>query len=89
MHIYTVFPFSLNYSTNAEYKNISGPVTLKVTLMTPIIVPANGGNLDIWKMLFDKILYVVDKIDVPLQLLQSALSPFSYISKTIDSFLSS
>jgi hypothetical protein len=89
MHKYTLFPFFLNYSTNSEYKNISWPVTSNVTLMTPIISPANGGNLDIWKMLFDNILCVVDKVDMSLQLLQSTLSSFLYMGKIIDSVLSS
>ena len=33
-----------------------------------------------------KIRYVVDKSDMPLQLLQSVSSPFLQIGKTIDSF---
>jgi len=34
----------------------------------------------------DKILYVVDKSDMPLQLLQSVSSAFLHIDKTIDPF---
>ena len=66
MHIHTAFPFFLNYSKNAEYRNNSWPVTSKVTLMTQIISPANGGNLDIRQRLFDKIFCVADKIAMPL-----------------------
>ena len=39
--------------------------------------------------MLDKILYVVGKSDMPLQLLQSVLSPFLWIGTIIDSFHSS
>ena len=61
----------------------SRPVVMKFAL-----IPKNssvcGVNLDSW--LLDKILYTVGKSDIPLQLLQSVLSPFLQIGKMIDSF---
>jgi len=36
----------------------------------------------------DKILYIVDKSDMPLQVLQSVLSPFLYTGTMIDSLYS-
>ena len=39
--------------------------------------------------MLDKILYLVDKSDVPVQLVQSVYSPFVQIGTSIDSFLSS
>jgi len=39
--------------------------------------------------MLDKLLYVVDKTDKPLLLLQSVLSPFLYIGTMINSFHSS
>jgi len=39
--------------------------------------------------MLDKILYVVGKSDMRLQLLQSVLSPFLYIDTMINSFQSS
>ena len=39
--------------------------------------------------MLDKILYVVGKSDMPLQLLQSVLSPFLWIGTFIDPFHSS
>ena len=43
-------------------------------LWSLIISPAYGINLD--NSMLDKILYVVAKIDMPLKLLQTVLSPF-------------
>jgi hypothetical protein len=54
---------------------------------SPIIFSAYGFNLD--SMILYKIMYAVDKSDLPLHLLQSVLSPFLYGGTMIDSFHSS
>ena len=54
---------------------------------SPIISSAYGVNLE--SRMLDKILYVVGKSDMRLQLLQSVLSPFLYIDTMINSFQSS
>jgi hypothetical protein len=62
MHRPIVLPFFLEYLTNAEYILSCRPVTSKPTL-TPIISSAYWVNLE--RMMFDRILYVVDKSDMP------------------------
>jgi len=58
MHCFIVFPFFLNYSTNAECMISGWPVALKSTLISPVISSAYGVSLD--SRILDKILYVVD-----------------------------
>jgi len=54
---------------------------------SPIISSAYGVNLD--SRMLDKILYVVDKCEIPLNIMQSLLSPFLQTRTVIDSFRSS
>jgi len=52
---------------------------------SPVISSVCGVNLD--SRMLDKILYVIGKSDMPLQLLQSVISPFLKIGTLINSLL--
>ena len=50
--------------------------------LSPVISSAYGVNFD--RKMLDKILYVVDKSDMPWKLLHSVLSLFLYVGTMVD-----
>ena len=65
LNCFIVFPFLLEYLTNAEYMINSWPVASKSTLMIPSnFLCIYGVNLE--SRMLDKILYVIGKSDMPL-----------------------
>ena len=65
MYCLIVFPFYLKYLTNAEYMISIGPIASTYTLKTPPPTStAFGVSLD--RRMLDKMLYVLNKSDMPL-----------------------
>ena len=67
MYCFIVFPFFLKYLTNAEYISVVDMLHQNLRLLYPIISSASVVPLE--SRMLDNILYVVDKIDIPLYLI--------------------
>jgi len=84
MHCFIVFPF---FSSICQMQNIWSVVDLLCqNLHWWYLIISSTYGINFYSWMLDKILYVVDKSNMPLWLLQSVSSPFSQTGTMIDSF---